>query len=236
MALPKIAKITHELVVPSTGKKIKFRPFLVKEEKVLILAQETGSQKEMIRAIKDVIDACVQTRGFKVDELATFDVEYIFLNIRGKSVGESVDLIVTCPDDGVTKVDVTVFLDEIKVIFDDEHKDHIKLDDTWSVKMKYPDIDTVLSSDGENISIDDSLELIASCVDVIYSEEDSYSSSDSSLKEIVEWVEELEQKQFQELEQFFTTMPKLSSTVQVLNPKTGVTSDIVLEGLGSFFA
>ena len=236
MALPKIAKITHELVIPSTGKKIKYRPFLVKEEKVLILAQESGSQIEMIRAIKEVISACVQTRGFKVDELATFDIEYVFLNIRGKSVGESVDLIVTCPDDGETKVDVTVYLDEIKVIFDEDHSDKISLDDTYSVKMKYPNMETVLAADADNIDVEQSLELIASCVDIIYSEDESFSSSDSTPKELTEWVEDLEPKQFQKLEKFFTTMPKLSHTVKVLNPKTGVINDIVLEGLGSFFA
>ena len=236
MALPKIAKITYELVIPSTGKKIKYRPFLVKEEKVLILAQESGSQTEMTRAIKDVISACVQTRGFKVDQMATFDIEYVFLNIRGRSVGESVDVIVTCPDDGKTTVPVTIYLDEIEVIFDDKHEANIKLDDTYSVQMKYPTMEQVMEADAENISVQESLELIAKCIDQIYSEEESFAASDSSLKELVSWVEDLEPKQFAKLENFFTTMPKLSHTITVMNPETDVESSVVLEGLGSFFA
>ena len=236
MALPKIAKITYELVIPSTGKKIKYRPFLVKEEKVLILAQESGSQTEMTRAIKDVISACVQTRGFKVDQMATFDIEYVFLNIRGRSVGESVDVIVTCPDDEKTTVPVTIYLDEIKVIFDESHETNIKLDDTYSVQMKYPTMEQVMEADAENISVQESLELIAKCIDQIYSEEESFAASDSSLKELVSWVEDLEPKQFAKLENFFTTMPKLSHTINVMNPETDVESSVVLEGLGSFFA
>ena len=236
MALPKIAKITYELVIPSTDKKIKYRPFLVKEEKVLILAQESGSQTEMTRAIKDVISACVQTRGFKVDSLATFDIEYVFLNIRGRSVGESVDVIVTCPDDGETTVPVTIYLDEIKVVFDEEHEANIKLDDTYSVQMKYPTMEEVMAADSENISVEESLTLIAKCIDQIYSEEESFAASDSSLKELISWVEDLEPKQFGKLEKFFTTMPKLSHTIEVMNPETNVESSVVLEGLGSFFA
>ncbi len=236
MALPKIAKITYELVIPSTGKKIKYRPFLVKEEKVLILAQESGSQTEMTRAIKDVISACVQTRGFKVDQMATFDIEYVFLNIRGRSVGESVDVIVTCPDDEKTTVPVTIYLDEIEVIFDENHEANIKLDDTYSVQMKYPTMEQVMEADAENISVQESLELIAKCIDQIYSEEESFAASDSSLKELVSWVEDLEPKQFAKLENFFTTMPKLSHTINVMNPETDVESSVVLEGLGSFFA
>jgi len=236
MALPKIAKITYELVIPSTGKKIKYRPFLVKEEKVLILAQESGSQTEMTRAIKDVISACVQTRGFKVDQMATFDIEYVFLNIRGRSVGESVDVIVTCPDDEKTTVPVTIYLDEIEVIFDEHHEANIKLDDTYSVQMKYPTMEQVMEADADNISIQESLELIAKCIDQIYSEEESFAGSDSSLKELVSWVEDLEPKQFTKLENFFTTMPKLSHTINVMNPETDVESSVVLEGLGSFFA
>jgi len=236
MALPKIAKVTYDLVVPSSGKKIKYRPFLVKEEKVLILAQESGSQSEITKAIKEVIGACVQSRGFKVDSLATFDVEYIFLNIRGRSVGESVDVIITCPDDEKTTVPVTIYLDEIKVIFDESHETNIKLDDTYSVQMKYPTMEQVMEADAENISVQESLELIAKCIDQIYSEEESFAASDSSLKELVSWVEDLEPKQFAKLENFFTTMPKLSHTINVMNPETDVESSVVLEGLGSFFA
>ena len=236
MSLPKIAKITHELTIPSTGKKVKYRPFLVKEEKVLILAQESGSQKEVARAIKDVIAACVQTRGFKVDELATFDIEYLFLNIRGSSVGGDVEVVVTCPDDEVTRVPVTIYLDDIAVVFDDEHSQTIKLDDTYSIKMKYPTMEMVMDTDAENVDVQQSLELIAGCIDQIYSEEESWAASDSSTKELVSWIEDLEPKQFQQLERFFETMPKLSHTITVKNPETGVDNEIVLEGMGSFFA
>ncbi len=236
MALPKIAKNPRPLGVPPTGKKIKYGPSIVKEEKILILAQESGAQAEMTKAIEAVIDACVQTRGFKVDQLATFDLEYIFLNIRGRSVGESVDVIVTCPDDGETTVPVTIYLDEIKVIFDESHEDNIQLDDTYSVKMRYPTMEQVMEADAENISVQESLELIAKCIDQIYSEEESFAASDSSLKELTAWVEDLEPKQFAKLENFFTTMPKLSHTIEVMNPETNVESSVVLEGLGSFFA
>jgi len=236
MALPKIAKVTHELVVPSTGKKIKYRPFLVKEEKVLVLAQESGNQDEMIRALKDVISACVQTRGFKVDDLATFDIEYIFLQIRGSSVGADVEVLITCPDDGVTQVPVTIYLDEVSVIMDDEHTNTIKLDDEYSVKMKYPSVDMAMGTDVENIGVEQSLELIASCIDQIYTEEESWAGSDSTVKELTAWVEELDPKQFKKIEQFCDTMPKLSHTVKVINPETNVENEILLEGLGSFFA
>ena len=236
MSLPKIAKVTYELNVPSTGKKIKYRPFLVKEEKVLILAQESGSQVEITKAIKEVIGACVQSRGFKVDSLATFDMEYIFLNIRGRSVGESVDVIITCPDDEVTTVPLTIFLDEIQVVFDPKHESSIQLDDTYSVKMKYPTMEQIMNADIDDISVQQSLEMIAKCIDQIYSEEESFAGSDSSLKELTDWVEDLEPKQFTKLETFFTTMPKLSHTIEVTNPETEVTSTVVLEGLGSFFA
>ena len=236
MSLPKIAKITHELIVPSTGKKVKFRPFLVKEEKVLILAQESGSQNEMISAIKQVIDACIQTRGFKVDDLSTFDVEYIFLAIRGRSVGSDVEVIITCPDDEKTKVPVTIHLDEVGVLFDDEHDPKIKLDDTYSVLMKYPSMDTLMNQDQNVVTVEASLSLIAECIDQIYTEDESWSAKDSTKEELIAWIEDLEPKNFAQLEKFFDTMPKLSHTVEVENPETGVTSEIVLEGLGSFFA
>ncbi len=236
MALPKIAKVTHEAIVPSTGKKIKFRPFLVREEKVLILARESNDQVEMVRAIKDVIEACVITKGFSLENLATFDIEYLFLSIRGKSIGEDVEVIITCPDDGVTQVTETIFLDEVKVVFDDEHTTNVKIDDTYSLQMKYPSIETVMGADKEDVSIVESLDLIASCINMIFSEDESWSSAESTREELIEWVEDLEPKQFEGIEKFFTTMPKLSHTIQVTNPETKVTSDVVLEGLGSFFA
>ncbi len=236
MALPKIAKVTHEAVVPSTGKKVKFRPFLVKEEKVLILARESNDQNEMVRAIQEVIDACIMTKGFSMENLATFDIEYLFLCIRGKSIGEDVEVVITCPDDNVTKVTQTIYLDEVKVVFDDEHTSNIKIDDTYSVQMKYPSIESVMAADNDDVSIVESLDLIASCINMIFSEEESWASSESTREELVDWVEDLEPKQFEGIEKFFTTMPKLSHTIQVTNPETKVVSDVVLEGLGSFFA
>jgi len=236
MALPKIAKVTHEAVVPSTGKKVKFRPFLVKEEKVLILARESNDQNEMVRAIQEVIAACILTKGFSMENLATFDIEYLFLCIRGKSIGEDVEVVITCPDDNVTKVTQTIYLDEVKVVFDDEHTSNIKIDDTYSVQMKYPSIESVMAADNDDVSIVESLDLIASCINMIFSEEESWASSESTREELVDWVEDLEPKQFEGIEKFFTTMPKLSHTIQVTNPETKVVSDVVLEGLGSFFA
>jgi len=236
MALPKIAKVTYELTVPSTGKKIKFRPYLVKEEKVLVLARESEDPKQMALAIQDVIKACVQTRGFKIEELGTFDIEYIFLNIRQRSVGENVDVVVTCPDDGKTTVDVTIFLDEIQVAFDESHEKNIKLDDSVSIQMKYPTMDMVLDTDIDNVSVEQSLALIAGCIEQIYTEEESYTAADSTQQELIEWVEDLEPTQFAKLERFFETMPKLSHTIKVTNPVTGVENEIVMEGLGSFFA
>ena len=236
MSLPKIAKITHELTVPSTGKKIRYRPFLVKEEKVLILAQESGSQVEIARSIKEVIGACVQTRGFNVDEIATFDIEYIFLNIRGNSVGGDVEVLVTCPDDEKTQVPVTIYLDDIKVVIDDEHTDKIEIDDQYSVKMKYPTMDMVMNTSLDDVSVEQSFELIAGCIEQIYSEDESWTGGDFTTAELISWIEDLEPRQFAKLELFFTTMPKLTHTINVVNPETGVSNDIVLEGLGSFFA
>jgi hypothetical protein len=236
MSLPKIAKITYEATIPSSGKKIKYRPFLVKEEKVLILAQESGSQSEVVRAIKDVLIACVQTRGFDVEKLATFDIEYLFLNIRGTSVGGDVEVIVTCPDDGETKVPVTIYLSDIAVVFDDDHTDTIKLDDTYSIKMRYPSIDELMEADTDAVTVEQSLKLISNCISQIYTEDESWASTDSSPGEMQEWVEELQPNQFSLLENFFTTMPKLSHTFTVKNPNTKVDNEIVLEGLGSFFA
>lgn len=236
MALPKIAKVTHEVVVPSTGKKVKFRPFLVKEEKVLVLARESNDDKEMIRAIVDVIDACVLTKGFDTSTLATFDIEYLFLCIRATSISDDVEVVITCPDDGVTKVEHTIPLSQVKVVFEEGHSQEIKIDDTYSVKMNYPSLDTILQADTADVTISDSLDLIASCIDMIYSEEESWSSSDSTKEELVAWIEDLEPKQFEGVESFFNTMPKLSHTVTVTNPETKVTSDVVLEGMGSFFA
>ena len=238
MPLPKIATPTYELVIPSTGKKIKYRPFLVKEEKVLILAMESEDMSTIATAVKDVIKNCIITRGIKVEELATFDIEYLFLNIRGKSVGEEVEVLITCPDDGTTKVPAVIALDEIEVVFDDEHNKDIRLDDTLTMRLKYPSMDQFIKSNFvlNDISVDDTFEVVMSCIEQIYNEEESWSSKDCTKKEMKEFIEQLSSKQFKEIEKFFETMPKMSHTVKVTNPETGVESDVVLEGLASFFA
>ena len=239
--LPKISTPQYELVLPSTGKTIKYRPFLVKEEKILILALESQSTKEITNAIKQVLKDCIVTKGIKVEELPTFDIEYIFLNVRGKSVGESLDLIITCSDDGETQVPVTVFIDQIKVEEDPEHKRDIQLDTDLVLRMKYPSLDQFIrtnfdfSSEQSSSSIERSFDIIASCIDVIFNAEESWSAADSTKKELTDWIETLTPNQFKEIEKFFDTMPRLSHTVKVTNPKTKVESEVTLEGLTSFF-
>ena len=237
MPLPKISTPTYELELPSTGKKIKYRPFLVKEEKILIIAMESEDEKQITNAIKEVISSCIISRGVKIDQLSTFDIEYLFLNIRGKSVGEEVEVMVTCPDDGVTQIPTVINLDEIKVQKGKNHTRDIKLDDELVLRMKYPSLDEFIKNNfsGEEISVDNTFDLIASCVEQVYSEEESWSASDCTKKELKQFLEQLSSKQFKEIENFFDTMPKLSHTVTVTNPKTGVESDIVLEGLTAFF-
>jgi len=239
MPLPTIATPTYEIELPSNKKKVKYRPFLVKEEKILIIAMETEDPKQIARAVKDVISNCILTRGVKVDQLSTFDIEYLFLNIRGKSVGEDIEVLITCPDDGVTQVPTFINLDEIKVQVNAEHNRDIKLDDQLSLRMKYPSmnefIKTNFSVENEEITVDDTFELISSCIDQVYNEEESWSASEYSKKELSAFLEQLSSKQFKEIEKFFETMPKLSHTITVTNPKTGVDSDVVLEGLTAFF-
>ena len=237
MPLPKIATPTYELVIPSTKKKIKYRPFLVKEEKVLIIAMESEDTTQIANAVKDVIKNCIITRGVKVEELSTFDIEYLFLNIRGKSVGEEVEVLVTCPDDGVTKVPVLISLDEIQVQFDDTHSKDIKLDDNLTLRMRYPSMEEFVKNNFavSEINLDETFNVIMSSIEQIYSEEESWSAKDCTKKELREFVEQLSSKQFKEIENFYVTMPKLSHTMTVTNPNTNVENEVVLEGLASFF-
>ena len=238
MPLPKISTPTYELVLPSSGKKIKYRPFLVREEKVLIVAMESEDETQIATAVKDVIKNCIITRGVKVDDFATFDIEYVFLNIRGKSVGEDVEVLVTCPDDGETQVPTVISLDDIKVHTDKNHKKDIVLDDELTLRMKYPSMGEFVKTNfsGEEITVEGTFDLIASCVEQVFSEEESWSASDCTKKEMTEFLEQLSSKQFKEIEKFFETMPKLSHTVKVKNPNTGVDNEILLEGLNAFFA
>ena len=238
MPLPTIATPTYSLELPSTKKTIKYRPFLVKEEKLLVLALETESQKEITTAVKSVIKNCIQTRGVKVETLPTFDIEYLFLNIRGKSVGEEVEVNIIAPDDGVTQIPVTIDLDEIKVVENPEHNRQIKINDDLIMEMKYPSLEQFIKNnfDVNESNFDQSFELIASCVGKIYSDDEVWSTDDVSKKEVIEFLEQMNSIQFKDIEKFFETMPKLSHTVKVTNPKTKVDSEVVLEGLSSFFA
>ena len=237
MPLPKISTPTYELVIPSTKKKIKFRPFLVKEEKILILAMESNDPKQIAIAVKDVLKACILTRGIKVESLATFDIEYLFLNVRGKSVGEEVEVTITCPDDNETQVPSTINLDDIKVQINDKHNADIKLDDEYSMRMKYPSMDEFIKTNFQSgdINVDDTFKLISSCIEQVYSEEESWAGSDCTPKELNDFVGSLNSKQFKDIETFFETMPKLYHKVKVTNPNTNVESEVVLEGLQSFF-
>ena len=237
MPLPKIATPTYELVIPSTKKKIKYRPFLVKEEKVLIVAMESEDTKQIAGAVKDVIKNCILTLGVKVEELSTFDIEYLFLNIRGKSVGEEVEVLVTCPDDGITKVPTVIDLDSIQIQHDEEHSRDIKLDDQLTLRMRYPSMNEFIQNNFvvADAGVEDTFGIIMSCIEQIYNEEESWSAADCTEKELKDFIEQLNSRQFKEIETFFATMPKLSHTVVVKNPNTGVDNEIVLEGLASFF-
>ena len=238
MPLPKITAPTYELVLPSSGRKCRYRPFLVKEEKLLIIAMESEDTKQITTAVQNVLKNCILTRGIKVEKLATFDIEYLFLNIRGKSVGEDVEVMITCPDDGETQVPAVISLDDIKINETKGHTRDIKIDDTLSLRMKYPSMDEFVKNNfdiSEGMDIEDTFELIASCIEQVYSEEESWNASDCTRKELVDFIDQLGTKQFKEVENFFATMPKLSHTLKVTNPKTKVENDIVLEGLQSFF-
>jgi hypothetical protein len=239
MPLPKIATPTYELELPSTGKTVKYRPFLVKEEKLLVLALESENTKEITTAIKNVIKNCIQTRGIKVEQLPTFDIEYLFLNIRGKSVGEEIEINVLCPDDGETYVPVTIDIDDIKVSRNEDHTDKIKLDDSLVMQLKYPSLDQFIKNNfdfNNSDNVDQSFEMIASCIDKIFNEEEVWVGEDCTKKEMLEFLEQMNSSQFKEIEKFFETMPKLSYEVTVTNPKTEVESKVILEGLASFFA
>jgi hypothetical protein len=242
MPLPKISTPTYELELPSNGKTIKYRPFLVKEEKILIIALESQDTKQITTAIKQVLKECILTKGVKVEELPTFDIEYVFLNVRGRSVGENIDLIVTCYDDEEnTQVPVTIYVDEIKVQKNPEHSADIKLDTNLIMRMKYPSLEQFIKnnfdfSDAQSESnIEKSFDIIASCIDMVYSDEESWAAADCTKKELIDFIEQMNSQQFKKIEQFFDTMPKLSHTLKVKNPKTGVVNEVTLEGLTSFF-
>ena len=238
MPLPTIATPTYELELPSTGKKVKYRPFLVKEQKLLVLALQSEDTKQITTAIRAVLKSCIQTRGVKVDSLPTFDIEFLFLNIRGKSVGEELEVNLICPDDGETSVPVTINIDDIKISKSEDHTKKIQLDKSLIMEMKYPSLDEFIKNNFDftgDPGIDQSFDLIASCIDKIYNEEEVWSTADCTKKEVKEFLEQMNSLQFKGIEKFFTTMPKLSHSINITNPKTKVESTVVLEGLSSFF-
>jgi len=240
MPLPTIATPTYELTLPSTGKKIKYRPFLVKEEKLLILALDSKDQFEITNSVKDVLKKCVLTRGIKIDDLPTFDIEYLFLNVRAKSVGEDINLVVTCPDDKETEVPVTIYVDEIEVIKSKEHSKDITLDKDMTLRMKYPSLNQFVENnfdveDNPETTVNKTFQLVADCMETVFTKEDAWDSNDYSPEERMQFIEQLSSKQFKEVEKFFATMPKLSHTIEVTNPNTKKKSNIVLEGLADFF-
>ena len=239
MPLPKIATPSYELELPSSGETIQYRPFLVKEEKLLVIALESEDNKQITTAIKAVLKSCILTKGIKVDTLPTFDIEYLFLNIRGKSVGEELEVNVYCPDDDETQVTVKINLDDIQVQKTEDHTNKIKIDDSVMMEMRYPSLEQFIKNnfdfDDKN-AMDQSFDLIAACIGKIYTEEEVWSTADCSKKEVKEFLESMNSNQFKDIEKFFETMPKLSHTITVTNPNTKVESDVVLEGLASFFA
>ena len=240
MPLPTIATPTYELTLPSTGKKIKYRPFLVKEEKLLILALDSKDQFEITNSVKDVLKKCVLTRGIKIDDLPTFDIEYLFLNVRAKSVGEDINLVVTCPDDKKTEVPVTIYVDEIEVIKSKEHSKDITLDKDMTLRMKYPSLNQFVENnfdieDSPETTVSKTFQLVADCMETVFTKEDAWDSNDYSPEERMQFIEQLSSKQFKEVEKFFATMPKLSHTIEVTNPNTKKKSSVVLEGLVDFF-
>ena len=241
MPLPTIETPTYELKLPSSNKKIKYRPFLVKEEKILILALESKNQNDITNAVTDVLKKCILTRGVKVDDLPTFDIEYLFLNIRAKSIGEDIKLTVTCPDDGETKVPVTIYVDEIKVIKPKDLKIDIVLDDKMSLRMKYPSLNQFIESnfdteDESETIVDKTFRVVADCMDTIFNGEDAWEAKDYSAQERLDFVQQLNSPQYKKVENFFSTMPKLSRTIEVVNPNTKEKGSVVLEGLADFFA
>ena len=236
MALPKLNVPKYKTTLPSTGKVVNYRPFLVKEEKLLLIATETGNQSDLVRAIKEILSNCTDLKD--VNSLSTFDLEFLFLKIRTKSVGENVEVTVTCPDDGETEVAVSIPLDEINVVKDKKHKTELKLSDDIIITMGYPSVETfvTMNFETEQSQVDQLFEMAASCIETIADANQVYECKDATKKELLEFFDQLSTKQFVMIQEFFETMPKLSHTLKVTNPNTGVESEVVLEGLASFFA
>jgi hypothetical protein len=236
MALPKLNVPTYELVVPSTDEKIKYRPFLVKEEKILLIAMESGKSEDMLQSVKDIVDECTFNK-LKLGAMPMFDVEYIFLNIRAKSIGEVSKLKVLCQDDMKTYADIEVDLNDIQVQVDDDHTNKIELSDEMGVIMKYPTIDSFSKHKIDDVSASNMLNVIVACIAQIYDKkgEEVYDSKDSTEKELIDFIEQLNTKQFAQIQKFFDTMPSLRHTITVKNPKTKKESEVTLTGINDFF-
>jgi hypothetical protein len=236
MALPQVVLPTYELEIPSNGKKIKYRPFVVKEEKLLLLALETNDEKQIEEAVKTALKGCIQSR-VKIENLAIFDLEYIFLQIRAVSVGEIVEMKVTCKDDNTTKVQYNLNLSEVNVIKPEGHSNKIMLSDDMGVIMKYPQWNDFITGSvmGQSPSAEGIIEIIADCVDQIFDAEGVYDSSTTSKKEFVQFVENLTNTQFEKIQEFFQSCPRLEHKFTVINPNTGEPSEFVLTGLSNFF-
>ena len=236
MALPQVSLPTYELEIPSNGKKIKYRPFVVKEEKLLLLALESQDEKQIEEATKVLLKNCILSR-IKIEDLAIFDLEYIFLNIRAVSVGEVVEMMLTCEDDGKTQVKYNLNLTDVKVIKPEGHKNKIMLSDTMGIIMKYPTFDTFIkvSVIGREQTSDDMVEIMASCIDQIFDGEDVYDKSTTTKKEFISFIEGLTNKQFEEVRQFFEAAPVLKHEINLKNPETGVDNTFVIQGLTNFF-
>lgn len=239
MPLPQVVTPTYRLKLPSNGKEIQFRPFVAKEEKILIIAMESQDEKQIKDAIKTVLKNCIKTKGIKVEELPTFDIEYIFLRIRAQSIGNKVEAVVTCPDDGETEVKVIIDLNDVEVEKQDNHTNEIDLGNEMVLKLKYPSINEFVETNFSTIEsgVDSSYSIIANCIDMVYQGEEAWSAKDCSHKELVEWVENLPGPDLRKInDNFLETMPVLRCKLKVKNPNTKVESEVVLEGLANFFA
>ena len=234
MALPKMDLPTYELAIPSNKKKIKFRPFLVKEEKVLLMALETDDEKNIKNAVFELLKSCISTR-IKLESLASFDLEYIFLNIRAVSVGEIVQMNITCQDDEKTQVTYNLNLTDVNVIFPKGHNNKIMLTDTLGVIMRYPSFDGFVQGQFTDNKEFDVIKVIAESIDQIFEGEEVYDESTTSKKEFVQFVEGLTNPQLEKIQKFFETAPRLEHSFKVTNPNTGKESDYTLRGLQSFF-
>ena len=236
MALPKLTTPTYELEIPSTDAKIKYRPFLVKEEKILMMAMESKTSADITQAVKDIVTECTFNK-VKIDDMPMFDVEYIFLNIRSKSVGEISKLKLLCPDDEKTYADIELNLDDVKVQVGEDHTNKIELDKGMGMIMRYPTIDSFSETGIKDINPGNMLDVISTCILQIYEKngEKTYDPKDQTKKELTEFIEQLNTKQFKQVQSFFDTMPKLKHEITIKNPKTKKESKITLTGLNDFF-